>query len=147
VFYSLWAIGSWVHDAVYYDDRPIIQIEQYHPDEITVVSGNSFYVNYLYRKRDCSGTITYIFQTVEDGEIVEQHNLGPYVAAWPSSDEPRWIRQHVPVNYLDLEPGEYDFYWQITGRCVNSETERPASSTLVNASPVTRINLIEPVNE
>lgn len=148
LLFTAWMVGHEVYDRTIYDDSPLVYIDDYHPERIELFQGDPIAVNYLYRKRECEGKVTYVFQRLseEDERVTEQFNSGPFTASWPDTQEPRWIKQIVPVPTQLMKPGRYDLFWKFSSYCRNSKTERPSKYLITTTSPTTRLVVKEAIS-
>lgn len=141
----IWQAGAHAWSYATTDNSPLVEILESRPQHVYSYQGDPIAIEYLYTKRACYGQVSYTMREVADAaESVNNWTMGPYAAAWPATEEPRWIKQTIPERYSNLAPGEYKLFWQASTTCENGEGEKPTSKTIYTKSPTTYITIVEP---
>lgn len=106
----------------YYPHDEFVVVYDYTPHSMIIEEGTPITVSYLYTKEpNCIGQVSYYARsfssTTGDSVLVYTRTFGPYAAAWPEANSRTWIVQQFPRDYEDLEPGQYEVFWQAIGTC------------------------------
>lgn len=94
-----------------------VTVHSVSPDEITIVRGDRFNVDFVYSKEEnCEATITYQAHYTDITGVLHQHTFGPYAGGWVSGNMIR-ISQIYPKAMSELPPGTYNIFWKAIGSC------------------------------